>query len=109
VEEMSKEVEAVLEKLVQSNLVEPDDSRGLKLTPQGNAIIANHSAKAELLSTQFGESLKSRASQIFPSGSPSPPRVARAAETFIKECINRRALAARGRNAHFEWTGHCGA
>jgi hypothetical protein len=98
-QEISAEVEGVLEELAQTDLVQPRDSGGLKLSPQGDAIIANHSANASLLSAQFGESLISRASQIFPSGSPSAIRVARAAETFMKECINRRALGVA--MAHF--------
>lgn len=99
-EEVTKQVESVLGELVKADLADHvQDSGDLRLTPQGYARIADHCAKVELLSTQFRESLKFRANQIFPGDSPSAARVARAAETFIKDCIKRRALGVA--MAHF--------
>ena len=61
------------------------------LTKIGKNLSATQAAKAELLAAQFANSLKLRALTFLPDQLWAT-KVSNAAEAFIKECIDRRAL-----------------
>ncbi len=90
--EVSLEVQQVLDELTESGLVHPSGDDTLKLTQKGHEAVEDHSSKAELYSAQFVTSLKSRAALILHDRPESAARVAKAAETFIKDCVSRRSL-----------------
>ena len=66
--------------------------RVLKLSPTGRILVEDQSAKAELNARKFSTSLLDRALVMLPENEPGATRVAAAAEAFLKDCIERRAL-----------------
>lgn len=62
------------------------------LTASGSELLATQAGTAARLSDQFSASLRDRASQICPDNQGTAGRIALATESFLKSCINRRAL-----------------
>ncbi len=91
-DEVSLEVQAVLDELNQSGLVQPSGDDALKLTQKGRDAVEHHSSQAELYSAQFVASLKSRAGELLPGQPEAAARVARGSEAFIKDCVICRSL-----------------
>jgi len=80
---------------VQLELVNLERDTGplrVTLTPKGFAMVDNQAATAERLSDQFSASLQSRVQESLSEDAEATSRVAKAAESFLKECIERRAL-----------------
>jgi SOS response regulatory protein OraA/RecX len=95
-EEVSSEVQAVLDDLTKAELVEALDTGPLRLTKKGYELVEAHAAKAAFYSVQFKASLVARAEQLLPDQPQAVARVAKAAESFIKDCVRRRALGVAG-------------
>lgn len=91
-----EEIDNVLEELKTSGLIEVDTiseaNPNIRLTPKGEEIVARQAATAELLSDQFLASLTLRVSEIIADENGSVARVTRAAESFLKNCVEHRAL-----------------
>lgn len=85
-------VESVLQELVAAELVTLDSAATAALTEIGRDLVANQSATAARLSEQFASSLVSRATELHSIDGEASTRIARAAESFFKQCIERRAL-----------------
>jgi hypothetical protein len=84
-----KLIEAVLDELKSSGLVEGDDK--LTLTLNGTAALREQAAHSSRLYAQFSSSLNSR-SESKASNVDSAKRISRAVESFLKDCIDQRAL-----------------
>ena len=91
-EEVSSEVQGVLNELTRTGLVESPDTGPLRLTEKGYELVEAHAAKARFYSVQFKASLVGRAEQLLPDRAQAVARVAKAAESFIKDCVSRHAL-----------------
>ena len=91
-----EEIDRVLQELKSSELIDIDvTSQGdpkVSLTPKGSELVTTQSATAELLSDQFLSSLKLRANEHILDGNDSIYRVTKAAESFLKNCVEHRAL-----------------
>lgn len=74
-------------------LVEPDSAGqdGFRLTGDGRALLNRQLASAELRASQFSSSLTTRA-KGFGLDDDSTARIGRTCESFIKDCIERRAM-----------------
>jgi hypothetical protein len=87
--EIDQDVQRIVRQLRDDGLVNVAGER-VALSPKGSEVVATHSASARLLEEQFRSTLLARA------GSKAEPktavRLANAAEGFIKDCIERRAL-----------------
>jgi len=70
---------------------EPPD-QSARLTARGSELVVQQASQASLLSDQFSASLRARASLALAGDKPGAARVAVAAEGFLKECVERRAL-----------------
>ena len=88
----TKEAIAELLKLRYIYIDTTNGSQTLGLTNNGETMVEERAATSERLAEQFSVSLLSRASQIFLSNQEAALRVAKAAESFLKECVERRAL-----------------
>lgn len=64
----------------------------IKLTSGGMELLTSQAATATRLSDQFSNSLKDRLSKAFSANQDMAERISRAAESFLKECVRRRAL-----------------
>jgi hypothetical protein len=62
------------------------------LSPSGESLLSDHAALAKRMGEQFSVCLRDRARQAIPDDQPASDRVADAAESFLKDCIQRRAL-----------------
>lgn len=91
-----KTLNKCLQDLASEGLVEiSGDTAGtsvMSLTTAGSERIADQAATAKRLSEQFSAYLRHRAQEIFPDSPEATGAVAEAAESFLKECIQRRAL-----------------
>lgn len=89
-------VQDSLKKLVQEGFVNiTADLLGtsvVSLSPKGSGHVAEQSGVAERISGQFSSSLLDRALRSFPQDQQAVSRIAQAAESFLKECVKRRAL-----------------
>jgi hypothetical protein len=89
-------VDGILQQLQESGLVivdgHDDASQDVKLQPLGNDLVASHAATSERLYDQFIASLTARTSELGALTNGAPERIAKAAESFIKDCVRRRAL-----------------
>lgn len=85
-----------IEELISSELISIEDvsnsNSQIILTTKGKEKVANQAATAERLASQFSASIEDRASMFFPEDGDAASRVANTAETFLKECIQKRAL-----------------
>ncbi len=94
-EEGSEKFRSLLVKLVREGLIElsgQGDAATVGLTDTGHKAVRNQAASAEVLSGQFRSSLKARAVTFGRLSGEAQDRVAVVAETFLAECIDRRAL-----------------
>jgi hypothetical protein len=73
-------------------VVRTDTESRIELTKLGRDFIKEHAGISERLDAQFRASLLSRTRPILPKDEAAATRVAKACETFIKECVNRRTL-----------------
>jgi hypothetical protein len=90
--EVRSEMGRVLAELCNANRVHFDDATGTySLTATAVDVVANHAAVASRMEAQFSASLKRRAAIVSAEPS-SADRIARAAEAFVKDCIEKRAL-----------------
>ncbi len=89
------EAVAVFDDLISAGLVQASDGNlgevEFALTSTGRELAETQAGTTARLSEQFASSLETRARQVL-SGADSAARVAKAAEGFLKECIERRAL-----------------
>lgn len=76
--------------LERDGLVEGTDP--IQLTPKGVDLTENQAAAARALHEQFASSLEDRVRRIAGYDEASAKRIARAAEGFFSECIDRRGL-----------------
>ena len=92
----SEAVKTCLRELMSEGLVGAEAIQGggrrVRLLPAGLDLVNEHAANAELLVQKFRASLRDRAIQIIGDAEPSCARVAGAAEAFLKECVERRAV-----------------
>lgn len=96
-EEMTQQLlEKNLQELMTAGYISPrgdvSETKVATLTNAGSELLGNQAAIASRLSEQFGASLRDRAFQYFPGQDEAAGRVALAAQSFLKECINKRAL-----------------
>lgn len=68
------------------------ENEAVCLSPTGYELVKNHAATAQRLFEQFSSSLVTRAMSLFPNDSFASDRIAKAAECFLKDCIERRSL-----------------
>lgn len=89
-------VKKCLDDLASAGLVEipaePTGASVVSISTVGASNIDGHAAAARRLSEQFSACLHDRARESFPGDPEARRRVAHAAESFLKECIKRRAL-----------------
>ena len=90
--EISGAIGEVLRELGASGLIRDGASQTMELTQAGIDAVAHQSATAERLSSQFTASLKSRSVATYPNSAEGASRIAVAAESFLKECIEKKAL-----------------
>jgi SIR2-like protein len=64
----------------------------IELLPKGSDLVDNQSSTAERLSDQFVASLAARTFEAFPKDVAAARRVSDAAELFLKDCLEQRAL-----------------
>lgn len=64
----------------------------VELTAAGRELLQDQHATSERIYLQFRSHLEGRARQQFPTSEPDAHAVANAAESFIKDCIEKRAL-----------------
>ena len=85
-----------IETLIADSLLEishnADGEAVLSLSEAGLDLVTEQGATSERLSAQFSASLRARARRILPNNTDSSDNVAVAAESFFKECLERRAL-----------------
>lgn len=62
------------------------------LTAEGEAAVAEQAGTAQLAASRLASSLRTRAAELLPGNAQGADRVATTAETFLKDCIARRAL-----------------
>jgi len=90
------EIEIAVRELMKSNYIAiSTDSKGqeiLTLTSEGFEFVDKQVATSEKMSDQFSSSIKTRAFKLSPIDSEAATRIARAAESFLKECAQKRAL-----------------
>ena len=91
-DEITVAISGVLAELTESGLIRSGELQNLELTQAGIDAVANQSATAERLSSQFTASLKSRSLAYYPHNENGASRIAVAAESFLKECIEKKAL-----------------
>ncbi len=73
-------------------IVQGAGDRQISLTADGARNVESQSATSQRLAGQFSSSLASRARERFPNDAETADRLARTAESFLKECAQRRAL-----------------
>jgi hypothetical protein len=92
----SDEIGRVLDQLAVEGLITLDDPGSLSeratLSQEGANLVASQAATSERLYDQFVASLRARANDTLHLDSNATDRVATAAESFLKDCIDRRAL-----------------
>lgn len=88
-------VERILRQLQDAGLVTIQKDRDAvavsQLTRAGENVVSDQAATARRLADQFSDSLKSRAGREIEDASVAG-RIAQAAESFLKDCVERRAL-----------------
>jgi hypothetical protein len=83
----------VFSDLEAAGLVEIDDLAGtMTLTPLGIDLVERQSSSARLHATRFRQALETRADALLPSDASRAQAVAKVAEAFLKQCVERRAL-----------------
>lgn len=86
------QMETSIAELYKDNLINIDPEKTISLAEKGKELVESQSARAVLLADQFAKSLQARAELINPDDKESAFRVAFAAESFLKQCIQKRAL-----------------
>lgn len=88
------EIGAALRGLETAGLIEITEEavQRINLLPKGSDLVDNQSSTAERLSDQFMASLAARAVEAFPKDLAAATRVSKAAELFLKDCLEQRAL-----------------
>ena len=92
---LSNIIEGVIDKLISNTvpmIMKDQKDRAVNLSPTGHELVKQHTATAQRLFEQFSSSLTTRAMTIFPGDSVASIRIAKAAECFLKDCIDRRSL-----------------
>jgi hypothetical protein len=89
-------IEETIGYLVRGGYVDYDTNNNgvtkIKLTTPGKELVLTQASKASLLGQQFSAALTDRSKKLLPKDTMAASRVARAAESFLKECIDKRAL-----------------
>jgi hypothetical protein len=93
--ELGKLIERIIDKLINASapvIMQVDGTSAVCLTKTGIVLVKQHAATAQRLSEQFSSSLSTRAASEFPGDAVASLRIAKAAECFLKDCIDRRSL-----------------
>ena len=94
--EVGDTIESVLLDLVKAAFVKVRETetglRQVALSDEGANLAASQAATASRLSDQFSASLQARAGELFRGQPEASERIAAAAESFLKDCIELRAL-----------------
>jgi hypothetical protein len=85
-------LETCIRTLQHDGLVEIVDGPTLRLTAAGENFLAKQVGAARRLEEQFAACIHQRACIVLTSDADAAARVAEAAESFLKDCIDRRAL-----------------
>jgi len=92
---LAKIIEDAIDKLINIEvpLIQKDtENRAIHLSITGKELVKQHTATAKRLFEQFSSSLSTRAITLSQNNSAASNRIAKAAECFFKDCIDRRSL-----------------
>jgi len=95
-DKLIEEINKVIKELNAANLVATNKEETgptiITLSAQGQEFVAEQSGTASRLEDQFFSSLKTRAEENLQGNEEGAERVAKAAKSFLLECVDRRAL-----------------
>lgn len=93
--EIESFLKITIHKLIKTNnpmITKDQPTNFVRLTPKGSEMVKQHAATAQRLFDQFSSSLHARAQSEFQNNPAAAQRIAKASESFIKDCIDRRSL-----------------
>ena len=91
----SEEIESAVAELQSDNFITVDtagDNRFIRLTPKGHSFVAERAGVAARIRAQFRASLTARAEECMLGNQGAATDVAKAADSFFEECIEKRSL-----------------